>query len=73
MRQSETVIPFPSQAKAVEVSRGELASWRRGTNMSRAGMLSLSGGFDAGIHFGEYIAKDMIAVRVSLESLTKKL
>jgi DNA-binding transcriptional LysR family regulator len=25
----------------------------------------VAGGFDAGIHFGEYIAKDMIAVRVS--------
>src|SRR3954453_12768138 len=25
----------------------------------------VSGGFDAGIHFGEYIEKDMIAVRVS--------
>lgn len=25
----------------------------------------VSGGFDAGIHFGEYLAKDMIAVRVS--------
>ena len=25
----------------------------------------VAGGFDAGIHFGEYIEKDMIAVRVS--------
>src|SRR3954468_21992147 len=25
----------------------------------------VAGGFDAGIHYGEYIAKDMIAVRVS--------
>ena len=25
----------------------------------------VAGGFDAGIHFGEYIQKDMIAVRVS--------
>jgi DNA-binding transcriptional LysR family regulator len=27
----------------------------------------VSGGFDAGSHFGEYIEKDMIAVRVSLD------
>jgi DNA-binding transcriptional LysR family regulator len=27
----------------------------------------VAGGFDAGIHFGEYIQKDMIAVRVSTE------
>lgn len=27
----------------------------------------VAGGFDAGIHFGEYIAKDMIAVRVSAD------
>ena len=27
----------------------------------------VAGGFDAGIHFGEYIEKDMIAVRVSLD------
>lgn len=33
------------------------------TNDSR--MDIVSGGFDAGIHFGEYIEKDMIAVRVS--------
>ena len=25
----------------------------------------VAGGFDAGIHFGEYIEKDMIAVRVT--------
>ncbi|HEY2015831.1 MAG TPA: LysR family transcriptional regulator [Bryobacteraceae bacterium] len=27
----------------------------------------VAGGFDAGIHFGEYIQKDMIAVRVSMD------
>ena len=27
----------------------------------------VAGGFDAGIHFGEFIAKDMIAVRVSAD------
>ena len=33
------------------------------TNDSR--MDIVAAGFDAGIHFGEYIEKDMIAVRVS--------